>query len=319
MSAVCQNVEQTLADVISWRPVLEPVLRAFGPVLSAQSELAAELAGRARALGLSLPEPQVERVRQGVPLLAGANLRGTAGLLRVSAGKLLPLLAKMEALAPHMPGLAACFLPADGEGEPKEADHEALVEAIAARDSQSVERIAKAEGLDPQVLEFVSGFVATPVIRALAATALPDEGQPFWDEGELWRQGYCPVCGAFPSVGWLDRPVVDDKNAFLAGGGGKKHLHCGLCGSNWKFRRGACPSCGEEGNGVIEIMRESGVSHGERLDWCTKCNTYCPIVDLREREFVPDLDAAALCMMHLDMVAVGKNLSPLKASFWNMF
>ena len=69
----------------------------------------------------------------------------------------------------------------------------------------------------------------------------------------------------------------------------------------------------------MEILRESGKSRGERLDWCAKCKSYCPTVDLRECGEAPDMDAMALGMMHLDMVAAHKGLSPLKASFWNLF
>lgn len=323
-----QTVAQTLAEVISWRPVFEPVLRAFGPVLAAQSELAGEPSGELadciRASGLSLPEPDAERGRQGVSLLAGAALAGVAGPMGASAEKLLPLLADIETIAPHQPALAVFFArPADegsyGKTDDAGDERRVLAEAVVAANTAAVERIAAHNGLDPLLLGLVSGFVLAPVLRALTARALSGERCAPWNEGDFWQQGYCPVCGALPSVAWLDKPAVDEKNAYLAGGGGKKHLHCGLCGANWLFRRGACPSCAEEGNGVIEILRESGVSHGERLDWCTKCKVYCPTVDLREREFVPDLDAAALGMMHLDMVAARKKLRPLRPSFWNMF
>lgn len=318
-----QTVAQTLADVLSWRPVLEPVLRAFEPVLVAQSELVEELTDCIRASGLSLPSPDAARSRQGVSLLAGADLTGVAGPLGMSAEKILPLLAGIAAIAPHLPALAAFFV-RPGEDAAREKkddakdDRQALAEAIVAADNMTVERIAVKNCLDPLLLGLVSGFVLAPVLRALTAQSLSVEGQGFWNQGDCWQQGYCPVCGALPSVAWLDKPAVDEKNAYLSAGGGKKHLHCGLCGANWLFRRGACPSCSQEGNGVIEILRESGVSHGERLDWCTKCKAYCPTVDLREREFVPDLDAAAIGMMHLDMVAARKKLRPLKSSFWNM-
>lgn len=69
----------------------------------------------------------------------------------------------------------------------------------------------------------------------------------------------------------------------------------------------------------MELLRESGPAHGERLDWCTKCKGYCPTVDLRERDTVPDPDALALGMLHLDMVASRKKLHPLRPSFWNTF
>lgn len=316
MALSSQTVEQTLSDVSEWRPALEQLLRAFGPVLAAQADLATELAETLRAAGAALPEPKAGRVGKGVSLLAGASLQGLAEPMRVSAEKLLPLLGGVEALAPHLPGLTAYFTrPAESGAD----ERDNLASAIIAEDHEAVARIAEDNRLDPMILEFVSGFVVSAVLRAMVAQARPEDGEFFWDEGDAWRQGYCPVCGALPSIGWLDKPAVDEKNAFLAGGGGKKHLHCGQCGADWKFRRGACPSCEAEGTGVIEMLRESGIAHGERLDWCTKCNSYCPTVDLREREFVPNLDAAALGMMHLDMVATRKKLRPLRPSFWNMF
>lgn len=323
MAASCQSVSETIGDVVSWRPVLEPVLKAFEPVLLAQTELAAELADSLRASGLRLPELRADRARQGVSLLAGAHLAGAAGPLRRSAEKLLPLLGAIEAVAPHLPALEAFFLRPAGQGGDAEASpqdsRETLAEAVLSGNRETVARIAGEQGIDPLMLEFVSGFVVSSVLRALVAQSLSEDGQGGWNEGDIWQHGHCPVCGALPSVAWLDKPSIDEKNAFLAGGGGKKHLHCGLCGADWRFRRGACPSCGQEGSGVLEVLRESGPAHGERLDWCTKCKSYCPTVDLREREFVPNLDAAAIGMIHLDMVAARKKLRPLRPSFWNIF
>ncbi len=322
MGASSQTASQTLTEVITWRPVLEPVLKAFEPVLSALPGLAAELADCLRASGLALPPWRSERAGQGVSLLAGEPLTGIAASMRLAAKKLLPLLGEIDAMVPHMPALEAFFyMPANGAAERYGAGdtRTALAESLVSGNREAVARIAEQAGLDALVLEFTASFVVSSVLRALTAQAGSDAGQALWEEDDLWRQGYCPVCGALPSIGWLDKPAIDEKNAFLAGGGGKKHLHCGLCGADWKFRRGACPSCGQEGNGVIEILREDGVTHGERLDWCTKCKGYCPTVDLREREFAPDLDAAALGMLHLDIVAARRKLRPLRPSFWNMF
>ncbi len=319
MSVSRQSVAQTMADVTSWRPVLEPVLRAFEPALAAQVELAGELADGIHNAGSFLPEWRADLAGQGLPLLAGAELAGTARLLRVGAEKLLPILGSMQAVTPHAPALEAFFLaPAQAAEDAPGDEREALAVALISGDRDTVARIAENAGLEPLMLEFVSGFILSPVLRAMVQVS-SGEGEGPWNEGELWQNGYCPVCGSLPSIAWLDKPTIDEKNAYLAGGGGKKHLHCGLCGASWRFRRGACPACAEEGNGVIEILRESGPSHGERLDWCTKCKGYCPTVDLREREFTPDLEAAAIGMMHLDMVAARKKLHPLKASFWNIF
>ncbi len=315
MAANCQNVAETVQDVLARRPVLEPVLRAFEPLLSAGESMTVALSQTLRDAGLHLPALEGERARQGVSLLAGVALPGIAAPMGDVAGVLLPLMGGMQAVAPHMEALQAFFLCPVEPG--REDARDALAEAMLA--GRSADAIAEACGVDADVLTFVTGFVLSSVLHALVAVSMPESGEAPWDEGGAWQEGYCPVCGAFPTIGWLDRPMLDEKNAYLAGGGGKKHLHCSMCGADWKFLRGACPSCGKDASGTMEILRESEAAHGERLDWCTRCKSYCPTVDLREREAVPNLDALALGMMHLDMVAARRQLRPLRPSFWNVY
>ena len=317
MAATRQTVAQTLEEVITWRPVLAPVLRSFEPLLTAQEELVGALAQSLKEQGVQLPQDQAGRMEQGVSLLAGATFAGFAPAVRISAEKLLPLLCRMDAVVPHKDVLTDFFLKSDKAEAQK---LEELAAAVASGNKSAIEGLAEKMATDPLVLHFVADFVVTPVLRALTSLVLLSGDEAPWEQGDVWRQGYCPMCGTLPTMGWMDKPSIDEKNAFLAGGGGKKHLHCSTCGADWKFRRGACPACNEEGSGVMELLRESGkAAHGERLDWCTKCKSYCPAVDLREREFVPNLDALALGMMHLDMVAARRKLKPVKPSFWNMF
>ena len=317
MAATRQTVAQTLEEVIAWRPVLAPVLRSFEPLFSAQEELVGVLAENLKEQAAALPQGQTDRMDQGVSLLAGATFAGFSPAVRTSAEKLLPLLSRMDAVVPHKEALADFFLKSDAT---QAQNVEELVAAVASGNKKAIEGLAEKIEVDPLVLHFVAGFVVAPVLRALTSLVVSSGDEAPWEVGDVWRQGYCPMCGALPTMGWMDKPAIDDKKAFLAGGGGKKHLHCGTCGADWKFRRGACPACGEEGSGVMELLRESGTAaHGERLDWCTKCKSYCPAVDLRKREFIPNLDALALGMMHLDMVAARRKLKPVRPSFWNMF
>ena len=110
MVASCQIVAKTLAEVVECRPVLEPVLRAFEPLLAAQAQLTEDLADSVRASGLQLPEAQPGALEQGLSLLAGVPLTGAVAPLRQSAEILLPLLAALESMAPHMPALEAFLL-----------------------------------------------------------------------------------------------------------------------------------------------------------------------------------------------------------------
>ena len=302
-----QTVSETLAGIAERRPVLAPVLNAFAPLLEARAALPEKLAPMLEKSGFVLPPWRQERAQQGAPLLAGVSLNGLFPLLRASADELLPLLGRLPGMAEHAEALAEFF---DREDMCLRA-----ADTLLTGHDTALAEAADQSNIPPAVLLFALETVLGPVLRTLAATY-----DAPWDERPAsWMQGFCPVCGSYPSIGYLDKRVFDEKNAFLAGGGGKKHLHCSLCGTEWHFRRGACPSCGQEGSGVMEFLRESGNSKGERIDWCTKCKSYCPVVDLRERDGTPDMDALALGMMHMDIVAAQKGLIPLKPSFWNQF
>ncbi|WP_077072668.1 formate dehydrogenase accessory protein FdhE [Mailhella massiliensis] len=307
MATSRQTVSETLAAIAAQRPVLQPVLTAFTPLLEARAALPETLAPMLEESGFSLPSWRPERAQQGVPLLAGAPLDGLFPLLQESARALLPLLSSLPGMEAHRAPLEEFFL--------REKEAMKAAQALLDGNETGIARLAESAALPAPVLVFALETCLGPVIRVVAAKyAAP------WDERPAsWMQGFCPVCGSFPSISYLENRVFDEKNAYLAGGGGKKHLHCSLCGTDWHFRRGACPSCGQEGSGVMELLRESGGNHGERVDWCTKCKSYCPSVDLREREAAPDMDAMALGMMHLDIVASQKGLQPLKPSFWNQF
>ena len=320
MAVSCQSVEETIAGILARRPVLGPVLNAFGPLLEARASLPETLKPLLESAGLRLPDMRGERASQGVPLLADESLKGIDAPLRAAAGVMLPLLAEQEAVKPYAAKLRGFFLGSGEPDGPAMPPLDALAESVLREDAPVLEKTAVGIGVPPEVLLFAFGFMLGPVLRALAAMRPGGDGKDApWNAEGAWRQGYCPVCGSNPSIAYLERPVFEEKNAYLAGGGGKKHLHCSLCGTDWVFRRGACPSCGKEGNDVMEMLRESKNAQGERLDWCTKCKTYCPSVDLRERDTTPNLDALALGLLHLDMVAAKKGLHPINPSFWNTF
>ncbi|MFI3271581.1 MAG: formate dehydrogenase accessory protein FdhE [Pseudomonadota bacterium] len=348
-----ESVAKTIKHVIARRPVLEPILKAFEDHYEARATLPRTLLPLVIESGLQLPELTEEHANQGRSMMAGMSLKGFAPVLQKSAETMLPLLAKQEHLKPYIDTLELFFgvqvpeKPEEGTSEEGKAEEpssseeltptEALADAIISADGASIEKIAKAAdltgGLSADILYFAAHFIISPALHALVMRSVPavaenadlDEQEvnkkmmPAWDKHSAWKQGYCPVCGAMPSISYLDRALMDENNEFLAGGGGKKYLHCSLCGSNWHFRRGACPACDKEGADVMEIMREEKGESGERLDWCTKCKSYCPAVDLRARGSRPDFDTLALGMMHLDLIAAKKKLKPLNPSFWNTF
>ena len=98
MAVSCQSVEETIAGILARRPVLGPVLNAFGPLLEARASLPETLKPLLESTDLRLPDMLGERASQGVPLLADVSLKGIDAPLRAAAETMLPLLAGQEAV-----------------------------------------------------------------------------------------------------------------------------------------------------------------------------------------------------------------------------
>lgn len=296
-----QTPEKTIGQGCKNKPGLKPFLEAFEPLLTQRGETAKKLKVLMADAGIAIAADTATK-----PFLPENLPAGLGPFVRMAAQDLLQPLYTKEVIAAHKNNLETLFLQ-----EENDQDREALVRAMLAPSADDLRSLAKKYGLDPSALEFVSEFIISAVLRALAA--------PWQDkEFEEWRKGVCPVCGTPPIIAWLGKKPVVEKNEFLADGGGRKHLHCGICGTDWYFMRGICPGCGTQGEDAMQIFGEEDRRH-ERIDWCKKCHSYLPLIDLRELAEIPDMDAMALCLLYLDLFAAEKDLMPLKPSFWNMF
>lgn len=296
-----QSASETIARCCRQRPVFGPFLSAFAPILTGRQKTAEKLAPLLAEAGKTLDALPGEQ-----PLLKARPPEGMGSFIRIAAKEMLPLLAALDAVSPHKSALDNFYL-----NQENDCALDSLLSAMLAESSDALLQLSQKYGLDPQILEFTAEFIISAVLRALAVN-LEDEEFPDW------RKSKCPVCGSLPVIAWLSRRPPVENGAFLADGGGKKHLHCGMCGMNWHFTRGICPACGTQGQDAMQILGEEDKRH-ERIDWCKKCQTYLPQIDLRELAETPDMDAMALGMMHLDLAAAEKGLIPLKPSFWNMF
>lgn len=295
------TVSETIAQTCRLRPPLKPLLEVFEPLLSHRALTAEKLAPLLAEAGIALTGSPAEK-----PLLSENMPAGLAPFVRMAAEELLPVLAQQVNLVPHMTSLDDLFC-----NEDKAEAQEELVSAMLSDAPTALLDLASENYLDVQALEFTSEFIISAVLRALVLNS----GQ---QDFSGWHKSKCPVCGSAPIIAWLSRRPLAANNEFLADGGGKKYLHCGMCGTDWHFLRGVCPYCGVQGQDAMQILGEEDRRH-ERIDWCKKCHAYLPQIDLREVADTPDMDAMALCLIHLDIFAAEKDLIPLRPSFWNMF
>ena len=99
----------------------------------------------------------------------------------------------------------------------------------------------------------------------------------------------CPVCGGRPQVGVL-RPEGD---------GAKRSLVCGLCATEWEFRRIVCAACAEEDVQKLAVYSADQFSHVQ-IDACDSCHHYIKTVNLAKNgHAVPVVDELAAIPLSL--------------------
>ena len=281
------------------RPAYSDVIDTFSDLYQTQACLARSFAEH--DFGLSDPDP--ERFRQGVSLLADTSGFGCAGQIEESRKAILPVLMDSFPFTDQLRLL-------DEQAEAGILDLHQLSLAYLRGEAASFQQAADASGVSTEVLAFAIRCVLGPVVSGLARRmAEPLKKLP-------WSQGYCPVCGSTPAIASLSR-YDNTGNEGLVGGGGKKRLTCSLCSHEWAFRRDHCPSCGNSDADQKELLFAEDVRH-ERIEACKKCGSYLLCVDLRQMEGDPRLEAMPLALLHLDLIAQERNYSPLAARPWSL-
>jgi FdhE protein len=119
-------------------------------------------------------------------------------------------------------------------------------------------------------------------------------------------QPRCPLCGEKPVAAVL-RPEGD---------GGKRFLLCGLCFTEWEYRRLLCPNCGEEDKDKLPVYTAEEFPH-IRVEACDTCHVYLKAIDLtRNGRAVPEVDELASVV--LDLWAAEHGYTKLQLNLFGM-
>lgn len=109
----------------------------------------------------------------------------------------------------------------------------------------------------------------------------------------------CPYCGQKPQMSVIQKIE------------GERSLLCSACNGLWRYKRTACPNCGVDEAGNLQLtyannnIKERGVS-------CQKCNTYILEVDLKERDIANEnIHALTLGIAYLDIIMQQNKYSPI--------
>ena len=93
----------------------------------------------------------------------------------------------------------------------------------------------------------------------------------------------CPFCHSKPIAGILRGE----------GDGAKRSLLCGLCATEWEYRRIVCANCGEEDKEKLPVYHTPEIDH-VRIEACDTCQTYIKSVNLTKNgHAVPVVDELA--------------------------
>jgi FdhE protein len=163
-------------------------------------------------------------------------------------------------------------------------DRIALVEGLLKQNGSAALLLAK-DGR--QVPPDVFGFGFSHVLRLfLAAYSRRLEEKV---DLSIWDRGECPVCSSNPNFAKIDT-------------GGRRYLHCGLCGTNWRFARLACPFCGSTAPETLSFYEfENGLY---RIYVCNHCKGYIKTVIESKGAPEPDLFWEDIKTVALDITAM---------------
>jgi FdhE protein len=119
-------------------------------------------------------------------------------------------------------------------------------------------------GIDEVLLSAVIDCAMKPFLAAQAKNLLKSFPQ------DMWRRGYCPVCGGKPDFAYLDKEK------------GARWLLCSHCDAEWLFQRLECPYC--RTNNQKDLAYYPDEKGLYRLYVCQQCHTYLKAIDLRNAE-----------------------------------
>lgn len=295
-----QGIARALKDLTQKRPVLEPILRSFGEIMMAKARLVKHLESKKSDNRLELDS---SRLLHHTPLLSGLSLEALQDELSLSFGVMLTVLKQAFS---H---LEEVLYRLEAFHREYNLDLSKLSRAYLDGNNTVLREAAQSLLVPEGILALVTSTALGPVLEAVAF--------PFKEQIRQanWFRGYCPICGSMPSISFLSE-VGDLGSEFLRGGGGQRYLHCSMCGCEWRIMRNVCPACENEDKD-LQFYFQTEDDHSERVDVCRNCGGYLPCLDLRQSNYRPPMDIAAVGMLHLDAWASEKGYHPLARTPWN--
>ena len=282
------NLNEIIARATEQNPQNSEIIRAFGPIIIKQRQLAGQPS--LKKLDCSLIDK--EKLKAGVPVSSQINL-----FLPEDSWKEIAI-SLASAVKEGMPQLAENIdqlsnLIQEGRINPKD-----YFKIYPDGENKSTD-VWEGLKISPSNASFLMSLVGRVALeqRAKEITAILGAFD--------WEKGYCPICGSFPSIALIEEE------------GGKRFLHCSSCGHDWRFTRVVCPYCendAKQGMDYFYIEKKTQ----ESAFVCDKCKKYLVTLFRAGSLFARDMDIAAINLIHLDMIMQDKGYAPMTVCAWNV-
>jgi FdhE protein len=226
----------------------------------------------------NIPEAEIDkRLEEKRPLLDIPSLQIDKNLLHEFSQKLFPILEENEVFDRED---IEKFLEIKGNLNSSE-----LVRLFLMRDLRNLKSLSGQYKTGADLLWFI-GLSLSQTMLQLYANKLKSKV-----DKENWLKGNCPICGSFPAMEKFRR---ED---------GKRILWCGLCGTEWHFKRIMCPFCDNEDHNSLRYFFVEGNADFDktalRVDVCDRCKRYIKTLDERK---LPESEKPELYMENLNTV-----------------
>jgi FdhE protein len=174
-----------------------------------------------------------------------------------------------------------------------------ILEAAVCQNHAALSELAAAVGAARAPFRSVAELAALPLLQACgrrwARSVAPS-----------WRQGYCPVCGAWPAL------------AEARGVKRRRRLRCARCGGDWETDWLRCPFCDMRDHARLSSLMEEAAADRRKVEICLACRSYLKTLTtpqgspgaevLVDDLATVDLDVAALAEGYLRPVGPGYSL-----------
>ena len=283
------RIEKTFDRIEKDKPSLKAIADAFREVLVSRARLKAAMP---EYQGPPLPSPDLKQQSEGIPLLTREDLVTLVDPWGETAA------AAIAPLANAFPSIGAESRRLREALDRGQVDLGQCLRALVEDNEGELQRTASRLDLAAPVLRFLLGQLLKPFVekRTEPLQALVRKLP--------WHRGYCPVCGSFPEI------------TYLQGEGGQRWLRCSLCGHQWQFNRMLCPHCEAQGQ-KKQLIYVEGHQY-EFAETYADCRRYIVGIDLRERKGESITPASAVGLVYLDIMAQDRGYEPVAVTAWNV-